>query len=120
MTAMWGYLTHGNFQFILHGPQKGERIPRKTLEDNQMSAFTDFLAKHKISIGVVGTTVVLATAYGSCQFTPELPEAPVGEEAGEEAAEDAPPVEDAAPTEPSDEEKIEKEEEAAEEQPPAE
>lgn len=81
-----------------------------------MSAFTDFLAKHKISIGVVGTTVVLATAYGSCQFTPELPEAPVEEE----AAEDAPPVEDAAPAEPSDEENIEKEEEAAEEQPPAE
>ena len=81
-----------------------------------MSAFTDFLAKHKISVGVVGTTVVLATAYGSCQFTPELPEAPVEEE----AAEDATPVEDAALTEPSDEEKIEKEEEAAEEQPPAE
>lgn len=79
-----------------------------------MSAFTDFLAKHKISIGVVGTTVVLATAYGSCQFTPELPEAPAEEEAA--------PVEDAAPAEPaelSDEEKIEQEEEAAENQPPA-
>ena len=109
---MWGYLTERIFRFILPGPQKGERIPRKTLEDNQMSAFTDFLAKHKISIGVVGTTVVLATAYGSCQFTPELPEVPVEEEAPEV---DEEPAEDPGST--PDGEKAKEDEEAAEEQP---
>lgn len=82
-----------------------------------MSAFTDFLAKHKISIGVVGTTVVLATAYGSCEFTPEIPEAPVEEEAAEveeESTEE--PVEDPGPS-PDGEEAEAVDEEAAEEQP---
>ena len=85
-----------------------------------MSAFTDFLAKHKISIGVAGTTVVLATAYGSCQFTPALPEAPVEEEAVEEVEELVEePAENPDPS--SDEEGAEeKDEEAAEAPPPAE
>lgn len=89
-----------------------------------MSAITDFLAKHKISISVVGTTIVLATAYGSCQLTPELPEAPVEEEAAEEAEEAAEEpveetVEDLGPP-PDGEEAEAADEEAAEEQPPAE
>ena len=68
-----------------------------------MSAITDFLAKHKVTIGVVGTTVVVATAYGSCEFTPELP---VEEAAVEEVTEASPHASD------------EDQEEAAEEEQP--
>lgn len=28
----------------------------------------DFIEKHKITIGVVGTAVVLGSAYGSCSY----------------------------------------------------
>jgi hypothetical protein len=65
-----------------------------------MSAVSDFLKKHKITLGVVGTTLVLGTAYGSCQMTPSRPvedvpaqeEAPVEEEATEAPAEEATPA----------------------------
>lgn len=52
-----------------------------------MSAVSDFLKKHKITFGVVGTTLVMATAYGSCQFSPSLPaeEVPAEQPAQEEA-----------------------------------
>jgi len=47
----------------------------------------DFVEKHKISVGVAGTAVVLATAYGSCSY--DLVEGDVGYEppAKEEAGE---------------------------------
>ena len=79
-----------------------------------MSVVSDFLKKHKITLGVVGTTLVLGTAYGSCHFAPSLPaeeepteqpaqeEAPVEEEAAaeEEPAAEAPAEEEApAPSE---------------------
>lgn len=65
---------------------------------------SDFLKKHKITVGVVGTTIVLGTTYGSCQFTPAVPEeeAPV-EEAAEEPAEQAPEEEAPAEEAPADE-----------------
>ena len=73
-------------------------------------SISDFMAKHKITIGLVGTTVVITTVYGSCQFSPLLVE------------EQAPEVSEEVPEEPpvpgtSDEEQIEEEEEAAENQP---
>ena len=79
-------------------------------------SIADFIAKHKITIGFVGTTVVLATAYGTCQISPVIVEeapapAVVEEEAVEETPEEAPIIEV------SDEEQIEAEEEAAENQP---
>lgn len=48
---------------------------------------SDFLKKHKIKVGLVGATVVVATAFGTCEFTP----APVAEpEVTEPAPEDEP------------------------------
>ena len=74
-----------------------------------MSVVSDFLKKHKITLGVVGTTLVLGTAYGSCHFAPSLPaeeeptEQPAQEEApAEEEATEA-PAEEAAPAVPSEE-----------------
>jgi len=72
---------------------------------------TDFLQKHKVSIGLAGTTVVLATAYGSCQFEPNLglEEAPQGEAPQEEppaeeepAQAEEPAAEEPAPEEPAE------------------
>lgn len=65
---------------------------------------SEFLKEHKITVGLVGTTIVLATAYGSCEFTPAVP--------AEKPAEEAPAVEE----EPAEEEKAEEEEPAAEEE----
>ena len=74
-----------------------------------MSVVSDFLKKHKIALGVVGTTLVIGTAYGSCQMTPSLPteDAPAEQTAQEEApaeeeATEA-PAEEAAPAVPSEE-----------------
>ena len=63
-----------------------------------MSA-SDFIKKHKISVGLVGTTVVLTTAYGSCHATPSLPESDVpaveaADPAPSEPAVEAPTTED--------------------------
>lgn len=44
---------------------------------------SDFLAKHKIKVGLVGATVVVATAFGTCEFTPAVPEAVEPETASE-------------------------------------
>ena len=73
-----------------------------------MSVVSDFLKKHKITLGVVGTTLVLATAYGSCQFSPSLPEEEPTEQTAQEEApaeEEATeaPAEEAAPAVPSEE-----------------
>ena len=59
-------------------------------------SFTDFLTKHRVSLSVVGTTVVLATAFGSCSlspsFGPVVEEEVVVEEVVEEAAAEAAPA----------------------------
>lgn len=62
-----------------------------------MSVVSDFLKKHKITFGVVGTTLVMATAYGSCQFSPSLPAEEVPAE--QPAQEEAPAEEDVQATE---------------------
>lgn len=68
-----------------------------------MSAVSDFLKKHKITFGVVGTTLVMATAYGSCQFSPSLPaeEVPAEQPAQEEvpAEEEVQATEEEVPAE---------------------
>ena len=51
---------------------------------------TDFLKKYKIQIGLVGSTVVIATAYGSCEITPEMPATEVSEHTPEPAQEEKP------------------------------
>jgi hypothetical protein len=78
-----------------------------------MSAVSDFLKKHKITFGVVGTTLVMATAYGSCQFSPSLPaeEVPAEQPAQEEAPAEEEEVQ--APEEEVPAEEVPAEEEAS-------
>ena len=45
-----------------------------------------FLKKHQITIGLVGASVVVTSQFGSCTFSPSLP--------------DSAPIEDAEPVEP--------------------
>jgi proline racemase len=56
-------------------------------EEIMLQKIKDFVEKHKISVGVAGTAIVLATAYGSCSY--DLVEGDVGYEppAKEEASE---------------------------------
>lgn len=84
-------------------------------DETKKASFSDFLKKHKVSVSVAGTTLVLATAYGSCTFAPsfstveeeEVVEEVVEEEveAPTEAPEDAEaPAEESAEEEPAEEE----------------
>ena len=69
------------------------------MSDKKKASFSDFLKKHKVSVSVAGTTLVLATAYGSCSLTPSL--SPVDEEA---AVEEVVEEEAEAPAEEAEEE----------------
>ena len=46
-----------------------------------MKKIQEWMKTHKVSIGLVGTSVVLSTGLGQCVFTPEGFEAPAAIEA---------------------------------------
>lgn len=56
-----------------------------------MKKIKEWMKAHKVSIGLVGTSVVLSTGLGQCVFTPDGLEAPAAVEAPVEAV--APVVE---------------------------
>lgn len=66
---------------------------------------SELLKKHKVTVGVVGTTLVVGSVFGTCTFAPDLQvalpteevaeeEAAPEEEAAEEATEEAAPADE--------------------------
>jgi hypothetical protein len=104
MTAIGGHLTPNFFVIKVRvelktgNPVQGDVMSEETTK----LSFVDFLKKHQVSVSVVGTTVVLATAFGSCSLSPSF--GPVVEEVVEEVAEEEAPAVEEAPVEEEPEE----------------